>query len=647
MGRVSELIAVAPILSLGLLFILGELAALTGMLFTPVLFLAMILVLSVAASVRRARVSRCGGSAWSESLTEKVTGDLIFSIRVATALLVAGIAIGCVIWAAALPGGVAPPPNYDASHHGFISARIANLETTEPDVILATDVGTGALNFYPTGLHTAAALVHRISGSSIADALLGLVVIYAGVVLPVGMYRLARELAPDAPLVAGFTAFLVPMLPLFPYKPMGWGGIGTIIGMAMLPATCVLIQQSLTARWGLGSALLSGLGVMSILATHTSELALLVLFSCLLVVGRLGWTGALRRSRQLVVRGTVVGAVAGALMLSTLGGIVNVDPADIRHPTFTLSSAVRAIADLAIFTPVRQRGLAILVLIGLALAVARRRHLTWLAGGAIVVVLYLIAALSDPAALITQVTTTVWFRQPERVAYNFAYFTAFFGAVTLGWSTGVLRRLLPPKKLADFLAPFVVAVIAFGIMGLPTAMATSKMVRAFFQHFSPVRSEEVAAFRYLAKHAGPDDRVLNDGNADGSLWMYAYARVTPVFLLSPPRSHIAEYQSYLDRTYLARHVQDLHDNRRVRVLVNKYCVKFVYYSDRTFLGSRRLIDVSRLEKEPLFEQVFRRGGVRVFRVPLSDNCGLKPSRLGSDHGGTDSRFLSGRAGWGL
>ena len=85
--------------------------------------------------------------------------------------------------------------------------------------MLTSDAGgTHAVaNYYPLALHASAAVSTRLVGSDVGRVLVAYIVLFSAVVLPVGMFVLARTLAPTRPLIAGFTALVVPLLMLFPY----------------------------------------------------------------------------------------------------------------------------------------------------------------------------------------------------------------------------------------------------------------------------------------------------------------------------------------------------------------------------------------------------------------------------------------------
>src|SRR5205823_4034690 len=112
-------------------------------------------------------------------------------------------------------------------------------------------------------------------GVPAGDGLIAATIILAGIAYPLGLYALARRLAPDTPLVAGFAALLAPLLPLFPYKPIAWGGIPLIAGMAIVPGAVWLAVEAIDSGQRARMAL-AAFAFAAVFATHTSEIPLLV-----------------------------------------------------------------------------------------------------------------------------------------------------------------------------------------------------------------------------------------------------------------------------------------------------------------------------------------------------------------------------------
>src|SRR5207253_2530278 len=151
--------------------------------------------------------------------------------------------------------------------------------------------------------------------------------IFAAVVFPVGMFVLARFLAPQRVLVAGLTAFLTPMLALYTYPAMQLSSLALIVGMAMVPVSAVVVTKSIAIRsipkvsaW-LCSLLPSAVVLFAVITVHTSETTTLMLLVTALLVGHF-W-----RSWRAVINalGPAVALlfIVLVLLLPTIGGVVS------------------------------------------------------------------------------------------------------------------------------------------------------------------------------------------------------------------------------------------------------------------------------------------------------------------------------------
>ena len=267
----------------------------------------------------------------------------------ASGLLVLGVAIGVFIWLRGLRGVPFIPPGSDAARHGWMVARILYGQTTAPSEVLTYDAGGAhqAFHYYPTALHASAALSTRIVGGDVAHVLVAYLVLFSAVVLPVGMFVLARTLSPTQPLVAGFTALVVPLLVVFPYSPVWYGDIPQIVAMALVPVAVVLLLRPMLARRPptllnapfVVALIPSALAIVCITAVHSSELPVVVFLALLLVLER-AWRK--RNPRMLppaLLRGAAAGLLAVALFAPTLvafaGGVSERTSVRARSPPRT------------------------------------------------------------------------------------------------------------------------------------------------------------------------------------------------------------------------------------------------------------------------------------------------------------------------
>ena len=119
---------------------------------------------------------------------------------------------------------------------------------------------------------------------------------------------------------------------------------------------------------------------------------------------------------------------------------------------------------------------------------------------------------------------------------------------------------------------------------------------------------------WLHDHAGRDDVVVNDVNADGSLWMYALEGLHPLFAVGPIFSDRAAVADWNDRKYIVTHIDQLGVDSRVDNLVQRYHARWVYFDQKLFDLFRHTMHLDALMQNPRLQLSFQRGTVHVFRI---------------------------------
>jgi hypothetical protein len=596
---IIRLAALAPVLTVISFYALGEIGLITHLPVNPATAGVLTAAFGVAAFVRR---------------NAEEPEPEIGSTPIATALLVLGIVGGVLVWGWALHGHSIIPANFDAANHGFMTTRIADSSSVRPSEVYRTDVYRGtskAYDFYPVGLHVVAALEHRLTGATVARSLLSLMVLAGGVVLPLGLFVLARRLVPHRPLVAGFTAVLVPMLRMFPYKPSLWGGLSLLLGVALIPiAVDALLDGVERGRWP--ALVCGGLAVAALFITHSTEVFVALALAGVLVVGMVleapSWSRLWSALRRLVLMGVVTAAslaVVVPLLVQGAGERTNFQIATVQ----SLPDAVGDLATLHVAVDAGQPLLAALVLLGVAVALWRHEQVAWLVAFAGVVGIFLLADTSKSG--VAEALAFPWYRQPERISYNVAFFVAFFGGYALDATSTALGRVARGPVLSAAPTALVVAAVGLAI-GWPSSRSTVRLAHASYARFEPVRKDDLAAYDWLGDHVRDGDRVLNDLDYDGSLWMYAFDGVAPLFgANSEATVDLADFQ---ERVWLRDHITELGTNPRVAQLVDKWRVRWVYLGEDNFTGSPPVLHLESLRRTPGLTEVFTRGQSHVFRV---------------------------------
>ena len=290
--------AVVPALSLATVFVIAEIALVTRLPFNA-LTVCIVVALVAGIALVRARGERGAVVDNLPARTDDAPDDLTpqtgewAANTFARVLLGLGIGIGLLTWAHGIGGHGLVPPSSDAAYHGFFVARILHTHSIDIAKIAVSDPAGihHLLSYYPLAMHASAAVGAQLTGADIGRVLVAFTVLFAAVVLPLGMFVLARMLAPGSPLVAGFTALAVPSVALFPYAPIQFGDVAVIVGMALVPVTIVFVTEAIASGddasgTRVGSLIAAALAMLAVVAGHSSELPLVVALVALLALER-------------------------------------------------------------------------------------------------------------------------------------------------------------------------------------------------------------------------------------------------------------------------------------------------------------------------------------------------------------------------
>lgn len=603
-GSRFECVAIAPTLSFAFVFLFGEVATLTGVPFAPVPFLVVVSATAAVAGWRRRarKVEFAQTPSWSTTS------------HPAAALLAGGIILSAFSWLLGIHGVGSTPPHTDSVNHGVMAAQVANRESLDPGRVLNSDVlgrssRSGETAYYPLALHGQVALAKRLFGISFADGLLASTLLFSVFVLPIGLYFAVRTLVPANPILAGLTALLGATNGFFPLLPLSFGGLPLVIGMAMVPAVAVVAGRYLTDRGTFTDATVGVLGALGILATHTSEIPLLAV-----LLGGTAFDALLRRRQSITVlvrRIAVFGGICALLAAPTLPLIAGGTNERSGIGEGRVGSIVHALTELrSIVGEGTAAVLGLLALIGAMVCVKHRRHLAMIASLGGVLTLYFIASCLNGTV---RALTVPWYQHPGRIALNLVLLIPFFAAVALVELGPALWRGHNPGRLADRVAPGVAVALVLAVAG---SAFTGTSLRTLFKGSVIVGADARVAFAYLRSKVTPGERVFNDANTDGAMWMYPFDGVVPVMGLQPARPG----QSWRERLWLMENLPALGRDPRVDEYLHKYNVRFVYWDDKTFLDEPHHLDGEALRNTPRLCERLHRGSVRVFEVVALPGC---------------------------
>lgn len=616
-------LAVAAPVGFAFLFLVGLLAQPAGLplLKTCAGAAAGLSVVWLAVEAVRLRARGIGRSlaAWRASGRDRRARADVF-------LVVAAIAIGLALWSA-VHDHLTVPAGWDAMHHGYYVRQIVRYDTLKTSIVLSSDPtqADGTSSFYPLAPHLAAALLYVASGVQIPTLLFAMTTAFGGVVLPSGMYVLARRLTGGQPYVAGLAA-LASVLPATFYTMDEFGRITTVVGLALIPAVGALLL-SLRGRRVTGRVVACALGLVGLFEAHTSELPIAVgLVLVVLAVDALG-------SRQWRAFGRHVGFAVGAGVLA-LGLLALLDPGA-RHmlgqrsaffAIFTRMSPGNAIdyftVGPSILPSVASRADHVWMTLALA-GCAATLHPRWRAGraSALAYLGFVTFGIVWSAGYLgpLHVLADPWYQSAARVRWELCVLGAIPVAFALAAGGTVvvhaLRRLRPRRPYAERPRAAVSTVAVLGLLAAavwfmhPPALSISRWARA---NESPVGTDSLAAFRYLDRHTRGRARVLDDLDLHGDLWMYDTYGVLTTFG-SPPLIGLAP-DSWKRRLYLRAEVSHMRSNGCVSALLRAYDVRYVYYSDQRFYDNYPRFATRTLSNRKNFREVFSRGPAQVYEV---------------------------------
>lgn len=286
----------APIVSITLLSVLGQLLAFAGIPSSPLVLLApLVAVLAVAALVARRHVTQLAPprvSAWV---------PLVF--------LLVGMAFSHSLFSTRLDDATQLFQAYDLTHHlntleamaesgRFTSFGVSPYLTAADEAIAPVDYST----FYPSAYHVVCALAMQITGVTAPVIINSSMFVYTGVVFPLAMAAFLGSIFPDNRRTVLFGAIASVSFVAFPWLLLAFGPVfPNIAGFACMPAAMTffveLIEPDATrsGRARLAIVLVATVAGMALLHPNT-------VFTCVVILAPYAVT-RIWNARVLVGRG--------------------------------------------------------------------------------------------------------------------------------------------------------------------------------------------------------------------------------------------------------------------------------------------------------------------------------------------------------
>jgi hypothetical protein len=461
------------------------------------------------------------------------------------------------------------------------------------------------------------ALQHRISGLDIGLLLTTWVVFSAAVVLPAGLFVLVRRLVPRSPLAAGFTALVVPFFAMFPYGAAAWSAITLIAGLALTPATLVMVGRAIepnSRRWA--HLAIAATAVVGVIATHSSQIAFLAVVLAILEIASM-WTdradrrALIRRIENLAIL-TMAVVVLFSPTLRLLVSAASERSAFADHPYLSFPAAVGSLANLSFAMPGSQPALAALVVVGILLATRDRVLARWTVCLAVMVLLFTATVVTGGVWHRLRPLTEPWYYGSWRTSYHIPFVGSVFAGYGLAMAAVGVGRLVRrrwPSRPSVVGTGVVAAALVFA--GSPTLLPQSvHLVRNAWATNARTTQSMVAAFDYLKVHTAHGRGAVLNEERDGSAWMYAAASLRPLLAVYPYSSDAATK----DRLLVMSRIAEYDSDPKVRDLVARWGIEYVMVNDVGFVDEPPRLSASALRRSARFEEVFSKGPTHVFRI---------------------------------
>jgi hypothetical protein len=615
--RLGTAVAVAPLLSYGVVTACTTVASVVRFDWSPLVFvLAVVLAGLLVVAARWA-----GGTSPREAVRGAV--DAVRTARRGFPELVAvgGVLAGAVTAAGVVFAGFGSfgraHQDWDYIFHANATRFIEETGNVDPGVVTSIVDWDAASAFYPNTYHSLAAVVRETTGASVFEVLNGHTMLIAALAA-LGLVGLLRRL--QAPtLVVGLTPVLLAGFASFPYDAL-WRGplLPYATGIALVPAFFLLLMEVLDRR-SVALIGLTGLGAAALLGVQTATALSAGLIACAFVVQRWLAPGATRLRDVGVLLG--VGLAAAILGAPAVVGAVRnaAGVEDVNWPA--VQSPGQAVGDMLFLNHGAmgpQFWLAALVVVGLVSLRSARYMWWWLAGGGVFFALF-VASASRDTPLVEALTRPWWndrWRFAALVILAFAPLAAHGFNVLAEAVTQLWRTRLPRVGPATLRLPLVAAAGLVALLllsgGLYVNHNEARMAPAY-QREGTLSAAEQEAIHWLGEHSD-GGYVMNDPN-DGSPYMLAIEGLWPAFgHVIPPGSQMSPRQQVL-----LEHFNCLDSDPAVRKVIEQKDIRYVFVSRGYIRGDwTRIEGLRAISTSPSLEKVYDEGDVQIYAVDLVD-----------------------------
>jgi hypothetical protein len=506
------------------------------------------------------------------------------------------------------PNWVRGIPEYvDDLWHGYVIGLIARIGEASPWELSRLDPAQASpTDYYPYGLH----LVGALTSSSItpAEALNSVGIVAGAIVAAIGMVALAREVF-GVTWIALVTAPIV--LSLIGVWQVTLIGIPAFsLGTALIPGTAAAVLRAQRLGWPRTAIVTSAMAVAGVWIAQPA--AVFSLAVVLLPAGALGLISAVRSRSDAPWLAAAARAAAGPAVLGSV--VLLLALPWIIGPLTKAGSALAALqptrhspadAILDVVTLGTPSGLSavllgLLAIAGLVLCLARQAP-TWPAvSWLLAVALFVVSAVGSDT--VRKSLTGVWFGDYYRLQSVVALLSALLatGAVVVAF------RRLPRRWLVVGTVALAVAVAIQALIVVPSYQGLSSRRLAGAR----VTSNDMRAYRWVAKNAKPGERAINDWK-DGSTWGYSFYG-TPITM-----PYITTVITDPARQYLMEHLPELGTNLQVDRELRALNIHWAIVDSTTISSGVLDFPVVLPTTSPYVRLAYRSGVTEVFAIDVA------------------------------
>jgi hypothetical protein len=655
--------AAVPI-SVGVCVLAGLGSGIPGLAYTPLLVLAVTLLLAVAIGTARRRWAAATAELAAEvaappAFLGALPPRLALPARIAGGLLcLIAAVLALQPWRSGLGGWDTYPQEHDTIIHTVLVGYIQHTGHAAPWQLLPLDLLTGQpVSFYPAGLPLAAAAAGQLAGGPIV----GFNVVLAlctGPAFALGSAALAAAVLRRVHAGAEWTALaggIAAVVAAGLYRPginlLHDGGIApNAVAMSLTPGVIAAVVTIGRRQWA--RAVLLGLALAGLFCVHPSVVATagasIVVFWVVAALSRHG-RRLLREQWPVLLVAAVVAVVAALAQL--LGSVGQASRTGNWLPDIGAASLGDALRNNLLltyggyydpkqaFAQVTAAGLALL---GVAAVLATR-----LAWGALAMWLFWVVVSVDfktsPFTGFGAGVGSFFYKSYVRVQAHVSLFVPLLAAIGLLFAAAGTARLLSHLRGLPWLragAPVTAVLVLLGLAGygvtasIPYEHRNAQVLASRYAKpdFVRVGEDDRRAADWLRAHVRPGERVMNSAN-DGSTVAYVEDGV-PIVNVVTLGAREAPYTFHLLKSF-----RDYPKDPAVRRLVLDLNISYVYvdaqapgmgagpgspehwYPQPVFTLAPGLRDLAAL---PGMSEVWRSGTVRLYHLDHRVLADMRP-----------------------